>query len=150
MSAFSNEHYFIIQTIHLLSAMTFGGVVIFEVLILESLQKRLSKDVMMEIESGIIRRARKFMPVVVVLLYATGILMLRAHFPDLSTMPESSFGRLLMVKVALAGIVLVCFISAMTLHFLGKMNPVVFKAIHLIVFTCIVGIVVLAKAMFYA
>ncbi len=31
MSAFSNEHYFIIQAIHLLCAMTFGGVVIFEV-----------------------------------------------------------------------------------------------------------------------
>jgi|SRR6185312_15561516 len=150
MSDFANDHYLIIQTIHLLSAITFGGVVIFEVLILESLHGRLSKEVMMEIESGIIRRARLFMPAVIVLLYATGILMLQAHFPDLSTMPESSFGRLLIVKVALAGIVLVCFISAMTLHFLGKMNPVVFKAIHLIVFTCIIGIVVLAKAMFYA
>lgn len=148
MSAFSSEHYLVIQTIHLLSAMTFGGVVIFEVLVLESLQKRLSKDVMMEIESGIIRRARQFMPVVVILLYATGILMLRAHFPDLSAMPESSFGRLLMVKIVLAGIVLVCFVSAMMLHLLGRMNPAIFKAIHLIVFTCIIGIVVLAKAMF--
>ncbi len=150
MSSFSNEHYFVIQTIHLLSAMTFGGVVIFEVLILESLQKRLSKEVMMEIESGIIRRARKFMPIVVVLLYGSGILMLRAHFPDLSIMLDSNFGQLLMVKVALAGIVLVCFTSAMTLHFLDLMKPAVFKAIHLIVFTCILGIVVLAKAMFYA
>jgi len=96
MSVFSSEHYFFIQTIHLLSAMTFGGVVIFEVLILESLHDRLSKEIMMEIESGIIRRARKFMPVVIVLLYATGVLMLLAHFPDLSTMRDSSFGRLLM------------------------------------------------------
>ena len=150
MSDFANDHYLIIQTVHLLSAITFGGVGIFEVLILESLHGRLSKEVMMEIESGIIRRARLFMPAVIVLLYATGILMLQAHFPDLSTMPESGFGRLLMVKVALAGIVLVCFISAMTMHFLGRMNPVVFKAIHLIVFTCIIGIVVLAKVMFYA
>ncbi len=150
MSAFANEHYLIIQTIHLLCAITFGGVVIFEVLILESLHSRLSKPVMMEIESGIIRRARNFMPIVIVLLYATGILMLGAHFTDLSMMPESNFGRLLMVKVVLAGIVLVCFISAMMLHFLGKMNPAIFKAIHLIVFTCIIGIVVLAKAMFYA
>ncbi len=150
MSSFSNEHYLVIQTIHLLSAMTFGGVVIFEVLILESLHKRLSKEVMMEIESGIILRARRFMPIVIVLLYATGIFMLRAHFPDLSTMPESSFGRLLMAKITLAGIVLVCFISAMTLHFLDKMKPAIFKAIHVIVFTCIIGIVVLAKAMFYA
>jgi hypothetical protein len=150
MSAFSTDHYLIIQTIHLLSAITFAGVVIFEVLILESLHGRLSKEVMMEIESGIIRRARQFMPVVIILLYASGILMLRAHFPDLSMMPESSFGRLLMVKVALAGIVLACFVSAMTLHFLGKMNPAIFKAIHLIVFICIIGIVVLAKAMFDA
>jgi hypothetical protein len=90
------------------------------------------------------------MPIVVVVLYATGILMLRAHFPDLSMMPESSFGRLLIVKIALAGIVLVCFVSAMTLHLLDRMNPAAFKAIHLIVFSCIVVIVVLAKAMFYA
>lgn len=148
MSVFSNDHYLVIQTIHLLCAIIFGGVVIFEVLILESLHGRLSKEIMMEIEAGIIRRARNFMPVVVILLYATGILMLRAHFPDLSTMPESSFGRLLMVKVALAGIVLICFVSAMTLHFLDRMNPAIFKAIHLIVFTCIIGIVVLAKVMF--
>jgi hypothetical protein len=150
MSAFSNDHYLLIQTIHLLSAMTFGGVVIFEVLILESLHGHLSKEVMMEIEAGIIRRARKFMPIIIVLLYASGILMLRAHFSDLSTMSASGLGRLLMVKIALAGIVLVCFISAMTLHFLNRMNPTIFKAIHLIVFICIIGIVVLAKTMFYA
>ncbi|MGX4805460.1 hypothetical protein [Bradyrhizobium guangdongense] len=150
MSDFANEQYLIIQILHLLSAMTFGGVVIFEVLILESLHGRLSKAVMMEIESGIIRRARQFMPIVIVVLYATGILLLRAHFPDLSIMPESIFGRLLMVKIALAGIVFVCFVSAMTLHLLNKMNPLVFKVIHLIVFSCVLGIVVLAKSMFYA
>ena len=150
MSAFASEHYLIIQTIHLLSAMTFGGVVIFEVLILESLHRHLSKEVMMAIESAIIRRARTFMPVVMILLYTTGILMLRAHFPDFSTMPESSFGRLLMVKIVLAAIVLVCFVGAMTLHVLDRMNPPIFKAIHVIVFTCVIGIVVLAKAMFYA
>lgn len=60
----------------------------------------------MEIESAIIRHARNFMPIIVVLLYTTSILMLRAHFSDISTTPESSFGRLLMVNVALAGIVL--------------------------------------------
>lgn len=150
MSAFSNDHYLIIQIIHLLCAMTFGGVVIFEVLILGSLHKRLPKAVVMDIESGIIARAREFMPIVIILLYATGILMVRAHFPDLSMMPESGFGRLLMVKVALAAVVLVCFVGAMTLHFLDRMNPPIFKAIHLIVFTCIVAIVVLAKTMFYA
>ena len=78
MGAFANDHYLIIQILHLLSAMTFGGVVIFEVLILESLHQRLSKETMMEIESGIIRRARQFMPAVIIVLYATGILMLRA------------------------------------------------------------------------
>lgn len=150
MSGFGNEYYPIIQMLHLLSAMTFGGVVIFEVLILESLHARLSEATMMEIEAGIIRRARQFMPVVIVVLYATGILLLRAHFPDLTMMPENSFGRLLMVKVALAAVVLACFVSAMTLHVLDKMNPAIFKAIHVTVFTCIVGIVILAKAMFYA
>jgi len=150
MSGFANEHYLIIQILHLLSAVTFGGVVIFEVLILESLHGRLSKQVMMEIESGIIRRARQFMPAVIVVLYSTGILLLRAHFPDMSTMPETGFGRLLIVKVAMAAVVLVCFISAMTLHVLNRMNPAVFKVIHLLVFSCVIAIVVLAKMMFYA
>lgn len=150
MSGFANEHYLIIQILHLLSAVTFGGVVIFEVLILESLHGRLSKQVMMEIESGIIRRARQFMPAVIVVLYSTGILLLRAHFPDISTMPETGFGRLLIVKVAMAAVVLVCFISAMTLHVLNRMNPTVFKVLHLVVFSCVIGIVVLAKVMFYA
>ena len=150
MSGFANEHYLIIQILHLLSAVTFGGVVIFEVLILESLHGRLSKQVMMEIESGIIRRARKFMPAVIVVLYSTGILLLRAHFPDMSTMPEAGFGRLLIVKVAMAAVGLVCFISAMTLHVLNRMNPAVFKVIHLLVFSCVIAIVVLAKMMFYA
>ena len=78
------------------------------------------------------------------------MLMLLVHFPNPLAMPESSFGRLLMVKVALAAVVLACFITAMTMHFLNEMNPAIFKAIHLIVFICIIGIVVLAKAMFYA
>jgi hypothetical protein len=150
MSGFANEHYLIIQILHLLSAVTFGGVVIFEVLILESLHGRLSKQVMMEIESGIILRARQFMPAVIVVLYSTGILLLRAHFPDISAMPETGFGRLLIVKAAMAAVVLVCFISAMTLHVLNRMNPTVFKVIHLVVFSCVIGIVVLAKVMFYA
>jgi hypothetical protein len=30
------------------------------------------------------------------------------------------------------------------------MNPTVFKVIHLVVFSCVIGIVVLAKVMFYA
>lgn len=48
----------------------------------------------------------------IVLLYATGVLMLLVRFPNPLYDARTRFGRLLMVKVALAAIVLVCFITA--------------------------------------
>lgn len=150
MMALASDYYGFLRTVRLLCAMTFGGVVIFEVILLESLHTRLPPQTMMEVEAGIILRARKFMPWVIVLLYSSGLLMLKVHFPYLGQMPESHFGLLLMLKIALALVVLVCFIAAMTLHALNRMRPLLFKLIHLVVFVCVVGIVALAKAMFYA
>lgn len=136
-------------TVHLLCAVIFGGGVIFEVLILESLHKRLPARTMRAIEAGIVERAKRIMPWVVGLLYLSGLAMLHARFPGWTALIESNFGRLLLLKVALAGVVLACFVGALTALRLRKMTPRLFKRIHLIVFVCVLVIVVLAKAMFF-
>lgn len=139
-----------VLTLHLLCALTFGGAVIFEVLIFESLHRHFAPATMQAIEAAIVRRARHFMPWVVGTLFITGALLWRAHVPDTSVMLASSFGRLLAVKIALAGVVLALFVSALTLFHLGCMTPRRFTWLHRTVFACVVAIVVLAKAMYYA
>lgn len=144
-----NAYYPLFITAHLLCAITFGGAVIFEVLILESLHKRFSHKTMGAIEAGIIERARLLMPWVVSTLFLSGLAMLHIRFPILSEMTTSSLGRLLLVKISIASIVLACFITALTLFAKGRMQPLLFKAIHLTVFCCVLAIIVLAKAMLY-
>ena len=65
--------YPVFVTVHLLCAVTFGGAVIFEVLILESLHRRFSWETMHAIEAGIVERARRIMPWVVGLLFLSGL-----------------------------------------------------------------------------
>ncbi len=61
----------------------------------------------------------------------------------------SSFALLLWIKIALALSVLAHFITAMTLSGTGKLKSRHFQIIHLSVFSHVVLIVFLAKAMFY-
>jgi hypothetical protein len=143
------DYYGLWLTLHLLCAMTFGGAVIFEVLILESLHRRFPIETMQAIEAGIVARARHIMPWVVATLFVTGILMLRAHFPSHAAMAASRFGQLLQVKVGLATAVLALFVTALTLARKGRMHPVLFKGLHLTVFVLVIAIAVLAKGMFY-
>lgn len=143
------DHYPLLLTAHLLCAMTFGGAVIFEVVILESLHRRLPPETMHAVETGIVLRARKLMPWVVGLLFVSGLAMLHVRFPHFAGLGDSTLGRLLTVKVGLAGIVLACFVTALTLFALGGMTPARFTLIHRVVFTCVVSITVLAKAMFF-
>lgn len=143
------DYYPLFITVHLLCAVTFGGAVIFEVLILEALHQRFSHEMMQEIEDGIVDRAKRLMPWVVGLLFLSGFAMLHVRFPVLAEMRASNFGQMLLAKIGLAGIVLICFITALTTFALGRMTPFLFKTIHLLVFTCVLSIIVLAKAMFY-
>jgi hypothetical protein len=144
-----SEYYGLLLTLHLLCAITFGGAVIFEVLILESLHARFPLDTMRAIEAGIVARASRIMPWVVAILFVTGLLMLHVHFPGHEGMTASRFGRLLLVKTGLAMAVLGLFITALTLLRRGRMRPALFRGLHLSVFALVLGIVVLAKAMFY-
>lgn len=141
--------YPVLLTVHLFAALMFIGTVFFEVLILEGIRKHVPRDAMRVIEIAIGTRARRIMPLVLLLLYSAGIAMAWQHRAALAHPFESSFGLLLTIKIVLALSVFGHFLSAMTLQRKGKLRSVHFKYIHLSVFCHMVGIVLLAKAMFY-
>jgi hypothetical protein len=141
--------YPVLITIHLFAALMFIGTVFFEVLILESARKHVPRDMMRTLEMAIGVRARSLMPWVLLILYSAGIAMAWHHRAALAHPLDSSFGLLLTVKIALALSVFGHFLAAMTLRRKGKLRSIHFKYIHLSVFCHMVGIVLLAKAMFY-
>jgi len=141
--------YPLLITIHIFAAVTFIGVVFFEVLFLESIRKKLAGDLMALLQQQISARARKIMPWVMALLFLSGLAMAHHHFPHFQGLLDSSFGILLSIKMFLAFSVLSHFITAMYLSSHGKMNCSRFKGIHLSVFCHQVLIIFLAKNMFY-
>jgi hypothetical protein len=142
-------NYALLLTLHLFAALIFIGTVFFEVLILEHVRKHVPRDVMRTMEIAIGTRARSLMPWVLLVLYSAGLGMAWHHRAVLAHPFESSMGLLLTIKIALALSVLGHFFTAMTLRKKGKLNSLHFQRIHLSVFCHMVGIVLLAKAMFY-
>ncbi|WP_281686972.1 CopD family copper resistance protein [Pseudomonas citronellolis] len=142
--------YPILLTLHLFAALMFVGTVFFEVLILESVRKHVPAAVMRQVEQGIGKRARRLMPWVLLMLFGAGLGMVWTRYLPLLADPlASSFGTLLSLKILLALSVLGHFFSAMFLLHSGRMNSTYFRRIHLSVFSHMVGIVLLAKGMFY-
>jgi hypothetical protein len=130
-------------------AVTFIGIVFFEVLILESIRKKLPNELMLQVQQGITTRARQIMPYVLALLFLSGLGMFHSHFSSIKQITDSSFGILLSIKVLLAFSVLGHFFTAMYLSKNEKMTCSRFKFIHLSVFCHQVLIILLAKNMFY-
>lgn len=141
--------YSVLLTIHLFAAIMFVGTVFFEVLILENIRKHVPRETMRTLEIAIGTRARGLMPWVLLLLYSAGIGMAWHHRAALAHPLSNSFGLLLTIKIALALSVFGHFITAMTLRRKGKLRTLHFQRIHLSVFCHMVGIVLLAKAMFF-
>ncbi|ODT15154.1 MAG: hypothetical protein ABS35_32390 [Kaistia sp. SCN 65-12] len=141
--------HFVLVTLHLFAAIVFVGTVFFEVLILEGIRKPVGREAMRAVETAIGRRARRFMPFVVATLYGAGIAMAWQYRDVLAHPFDSSFATLLSIKIVLAASVLVHFITAITLSARGKLKSRHFKFIHISVFSHMVLIVLLAKAMFY-
>ena len=89
------------------------------------------------------------MPFVIVALYAAGIAMAWQYRDELTHPLDSSFATLLTIKIILAISVLVHFVTAVTLGARGKLRLRQVRFIHASVFTHVILIVLLAKAMFY-
>lgn len=141
--------YAAIHVIHLLCAIAFIGVVFFEVLILEGVRQNLLPDVMTQVEEGLVKRAKKIMPWVVGTIFVTGAGLAYHHMDSLSRPLESSFGLMLLLKIALALSVLVHFVTAIRAATNGCMESGRFKNTHLSVAIHMFFIVLLAKGMFY-
>lgn len=140
--------YPLLVALHLFAAIIFVGTVFFEVLILEGIRKPVGREVMRKVEIAIGRRARRVMPFAIFILYAAGIAMAWQYREQLAHPFDSSFGTLLTIKIILAISVLAHFLTAITASALGKLKSRHFKWIHLSVFTQVILIVALAKAMF--
>jgi hypothetical protein len=141
--------HFVLITLHRLAAVTFAGIVFFEVLVLEGIRRPVGRETMRTVEIAIGRRARRFMPFVIAVLYLAGVGMAWQYRGELAHPFESSFATLLWVKIVLALSVLAHFITAMTLSGRGKLRTRHFQFIHLSVFCHMLAIIFLAKAMFF-
>lgn len=141
--------YGLFVTIHLLCALTFVGAVFFEVLVIEPVERGLPDETGRQLADAIPRRVRGFMPVVVALLYLSGGAMFWIHFSSRPDFFHTKFGLLLSAKVALTFIVLGVFVSAMRAARKGTMDVCRFRYTHRIVGAVMLGIVLLAKGMFY-
>lgn len=141
--------YPVLITLHLFMAVTFIGIVFFEVIFLESIRKRIPVEQMEIVQTTITTKARKFMPYVMTFLFLSGIGMFYSRISSVSQLTTSPFGILLSIKVLLALSILAHFFTAMHLSKSQKMTCSRFKFIHLSVFLHQILIVFLAKNMFY-
>ncbi len=143
------QYYGIFVTIHLLCAITFVGAVFFEVLVIEPLEKILPDGMGAKLADAIPAHVRKFMPVIVALLFLSGGAMFWGHYSSRPDFFHTRFGVILTIKLALAFTVLGVFVSAIRASIKGTMNPCRFKYTHRVVAVLMLGIVLLAKGMFY-
>jgi len=91
-----------IVLVHLACAIVFVGAVTFEVLVVESLHKHFDAATLQRIEQAIMARVRRFMPVVVTLLFVSGGVLFDIRCDGISCV-GSRFGNLLLLKVLLRG-----------------------------------------------
>lgn len=142
-------YYGLFVTLHLLCALVFVGAVFFEVLVIEPIEKRLPPETGEQIAEAIPHRVRGFMPVVVAVLYLTGAAMFWVHYSARPDFLATRFGWLLTLKVTLTFAVLGVFVTSMRAARRGTMDPCRFRYTHRIVAVFMLGIVLLAKGMFY-
>src|SRR5690606_30637029 len=84
--------YPLIVLLHLVCAIVFVGAVCFEVLVLESFHTVFDAGTMARLEAAVMARVRRFMPVVVVLLFASGGLLFDLRCDGLACVGSSTFG----------------------------------------------------------
>ena len=143
------SYYGLFVTIHLLCAITFIGAFFFEVLVIAPIEKQLPPGVGEQIADAIPRRVRTFMPVVLALLYLSGAALFWVQWSARPDFFHTRFGVLLTVKLSLTFAVLSVFVISMRAAIKGTMDVCRFRHTHRIVATLMLGIVLLAKGMFY-
>src|SRR5690606_3269282 len=141
--------YALLHIVHLLAAIMFIGAVFFEVLVLARITPQISTESLTEVQRAIGERLRVVLHWVVLFVYGAGIALAWQHRSSLAAPWNSSFGTLLMVKILLAiGVFLTFGLFAILLRSV-RMTGARRQVIHWAIFVQMLGIVVLAKGMFY-
>lgn len=136
--------------VHLFCAVIFVGGVFFEGLVLSVLHtKKVSREARREVEKAVSSRVTKIMPPVVITLFLSGLVMLHRYAAVLSQPFATPFNTQLALKLLLAISVLVHFVIAVTKMRRKTLTAAWSKYIHAAVFIHMLGIVFLAKSMFY-
>ena len=141
--------YSLLHVVHLLAAIAFIGTLFFEVIILAQVKPQLGAAAVVELELALGRRTRTVLHWVVLLVYGAGIGLAWQHRQALADPFASSFATLLSLKIVLAvGVFLSFGLVAMLLRS-GRMTPGLYRKLHWAVLAQMLGIVLLAKGMFY-
>lgn len=141
--------YSLLHVVHLLAAIAFIGTLFFEVIILAQVKPQLGSAAVVELELALGRRTRTVLHWVVLLVYGAGIGLAWQHRQALADPFASSFATLLSLKIVLAvGVFLSFGLVAMLLRS-GRMTPGLYRKLHWAVLAQMLGIVLLAKGMFY-
>lgn len=141
--------YSLLHVTHLLGAIFFIGALFIEVAVLARVRQQIEPDLMQRIDKAVGARLRVVLHWVVLFVYGAGIGLAWHHRHLLANPLASSFGTLLWLKILLAVGVFFTFGAVAMLLRSGRMTPARYHAIHWAIFLQMVGIVVLAKAMFY-
>lgn len=141
--------YSLLHVLHLLGAIAFVGTLFFEVIILAKVKPQLDPGALIELEQALGRRTRTVLHWVVLLVYGAGFGLAWQHRQMLADPFASSFATLLSLKIVLAVSVFLSFGLVAMLLRSGRMSPSLYRKLHWAVLIQMLGIVLLAKGMFY-
>lgn len=141
--------YSLLHVLHLLGAIAFIGTLFFEVIILAKVKPQLDAGAVVELEQALGKRTRTVLHWVVLVVYGAGIGLAWQHRQALSEPSASSFATLLSLKIVLAVSVFLSFGLVAMLLRSGRMTPSLYRTLHWAVLAQMLGIVLLAKGMFY-
>lgn len=141
--------YSLLHVVHLLAAIAFIGTLFFEVIILARVKPQLGQAAVVELELALGKRTRTVLHWVVLLVYGAGIGLAWQHRQALADPWASSFATLLSLKIVLAVSVFLSFGLVAVLLRSGRMTPKLYRTLHWAVLAQMLGIVLLAKGMFY-
>jgi hypothetical protein len=141
--------YSLLHVLHLLGAIAFIGTLFFEVIILAKVKPQLAPGAVLELEQALGKRSRTVLHWVVLLVYGAGLGLAWYHRQALNDPFASSFATLLSLKIVLAVSVFFSFGLVAMLLRSGRMTPNLYRKLHWTVLAQMLGIVLLAKGMFY-
>jgi len=141
--------YPLLHVVHLLAAICFIGTLFFEVVILARAKRELAADSVPALYRAVGARSRVVLHWVVLFVYGAGIALAWHHRQALAAPLASSFAMLLWLKILLAVGGFLSFGLVAVLLRRGGMTPERYRALHWAILAQMIGIVVLAKAMFY-